>query len=183
MGGEAFVRYVYDELAYQIIKKLSALVVSDIAGANTTSGSTAVGVPQVVAAPSVTAVPTAAAYLSDEARDTVVIMNRLTEAEFVAAYAAGNFAVDPFAGMKRLYTSALPAYSTATAGSGVYAIVGDLRGEQVNYPEGEGIVFKFDDLSEAEADLVKIVARQYAAHAVTGPGMFVNLVKPAPVTT
>lgn len=183
MGGEAFVRYIYDELTYQIVKKLAALVVGDIAGASTTSGSTAVGVPQITAAPSVTAIPTAAAYLSDEARDAVVIMNRLTEVEFVNAYAAGSFAVDPFAGLRRVYTSALPAYSTATAGSGIYAIVGDLRGAQVNYPEGDDIVFKFDDLSESEADLVKIVARQYAAHAVTQPGMFANLVKPAAATT
>ena len=39
------------------------------------------------------------------------------------------------------------------------------------------------DLSEAEADLIKIVGRQYAAHAVTAPGRFVNVTKPSAVTT
>ena len=178
MGGEAFLRYVYDELTYQIVKKLAALVVADIAGAGTTSGSTAIGVPKVTAAPSVTALPTAAANLSDDASNVVVIMNRLTEVEFIAAYAAGNFAVDPFAGMTKVYTSALPAYSAASA-SAVYAIVGDLSAVQVNYPEGEGIVVKYDDLSLAEKDLVKIVGRQYAAHAITAPGRLVNVVKPS----
>lgn len=178
MGGEAFLRYVYDELTYQIVKKLAALVVADIAGASTSSGSTAIGVPKVTAAPSVTALPTAAANLSDDASNIVVIMNRLTEVEFISAYAAGNFAVDPFAGMTKVYTSALPAYSSASA-SAVYAIVGDLSAVQVNYPEGDGVSIKYDDLTEAEADLVKIVGRQYAAHAITTPGRLVNVVKPS----
>ena len=52
------------------------------------------------------------------------------------------------------------------------AIVGDLAGVQVNLPEGGDIKFKFDDLSLAEEDMVKIIGRLYAAIAVTGPGMF-----------
>jgi hypothetical protein len=49
----------------------------------------------------------------------------------------------------------------------------------VNYPEGEGIITKWDDLSEAEADMVKVHGRQYAAHGVDKPGMFVNVKKNA----
>lgn len=182
MGSEAFLSYVYDELAYQIVKKLASLIVADITGSPTSSDADEVGVPKVTLAPSTTTIATAAANLSDAATDVVIIMNRLTEAAFIEAYAAGNFAVDPFAGLTRVYTSALPAYSAADA-SAVYAIVGDLRGVQVNYPEGDGVAIKYDDLSLAEADLVKIVARQYAAHDVTGPGMLVNIAKPAAVTT
>lgn len=182
MGGEAFLRYVYDEIAYQIVKKLASLIVADITGSPTSSDDDEVGVPKVTLAPSTTTIATAAANLSDEARDVVIIMNRLTEAAFIEAYAAGKFAVDPFAGLTKVYTSALPAYSSADA-SAVYAIVGDLRGVQVNYPEGDDVAIKFDDLSLAEKDLVKIVGRQYAAHDVTGPGMLVNIAKPAAVTT
>ena len=182
MGGEAFLRYVYDELTYQIVKKLASLIVADITGSPTSSDADEVGVPKVTLAPSTTTIATAAANLSDEARDVVIIMNRLTEAAFIEAYAAGNFAVDPFQGLTKVYTSALPAYSSADA-SAVYAIVGDLRGVQVNYPEGDDVAIKFDDLSLAEKDLVKIVGRQYAAHDVTGPGMLVNIAKPSAVTT
>ena len=82
-----------------------------------------------------------------------------------------------------VYSSALPAYSTADAGSGIYAIVGDLSGLQVNYPEGDDVVIKWDDMTEAEKDLVKVVGRQYAAHAVVAPGKFANIVKPAAATT
>lgn len=181
MGGEAFLRYVYDELTYQIVKKEAALAVGDIAGAGASNTATAVGVPQVTAAPAITTIPTAAANLSDEATDVVIIMNRLTEVEFISAFAAGNFAVDPFAGLTRVYSSALPAYSTASAGD-VYAIVGDLNGEQFNYPEGDDVIIKWDELSEAEADLVKVVGRVYAAHSVTAPGRFVNIKKPSAQT-
>ena len=183
MGGETFLRYIYDELTYQIIKKLAALVVTDITGSPTSSDDDEVGVPAVTEAPSVTAIPTAAANLSDEASNICVIMNRLTEVEFLSAQASGNFAIDPFAGLPRVYTSALPSYATASAGSGVYAIVGDLSGVTVNFPEGDGVIIKYDEMSEAEADLVKVVGRVYAAHDVTGPGKLVKLVKPAAVTT
>ena len=182
MGGEAFLRYVYDELTYQIMKKLAALVITDIVNSPTSSDDDEVGVPAVNVAPSVTAIPTAAAYLSDEASNVVVIMNRLTDVAFLAAQAAGNFAVDPFAGLPRIYTSALPAYATASDNA-AYAIVGDLSGCTVNFPEGDGVVIKYDELSEAEADLVKIVGRIYAAHDVTGPGKLAKITKPAAVTT
>lgn len=182
MGGEAFLRYIYDEITYQIVKKAAALGIADITGASTSHSSSAIGIPKVNLAPGVTTIPTAVANLSDEATNVVVIMNRLTEVEFISAYASGNFAVDPFAGLTRVYTSALPAYSTATDNA-VYAIVGDLNGLQFNYPEGDGVVLKYDDLSLAEADLIKVVGRQYAAHAVTGPGRFVNITKPAAAST
>ena len=182
LGGEAFVSYVYEELTYQIIKKLSALVIADIAGASTSHSSSAIGIPKIAGAPSLTIVPEAEANLTDEARNVVVIINRLSSAAFNEARVAGNFAVDPYDGLTVLYSSALPAYSEASDNA-VWMIVGDLGGAQVNYPEGEGVIIKWDDLTEAEADMVKVVGRQYAAHKVTGPGRFVNVKKAAAVTT
>ena len=182
MGGEAFLRYIYDEVTYQIMKKLVALCVADVTSANTTNGSTAIGVPKVNKDPGVTTIPTAAANLSEDAENLCVVMNRLTEAEFIKAYAAGNFGVDPFAGFTKVYSSALPAFSTAST-NGVYAIVGDLSAIQVNYPEGDGVVIKYDDVTKAELDMVKIVGRQYAAHGITKPGRLVNLTKAAAAST
>lgn len=181
MGGEAFLRYIYDEITYQIMKKLTALCVADVTGAGTTNSSTAIGVPKVNEDPGVTTIPTAAANLSEDAENLCVVMNRLTEVEFIKAYAAGSFAVDPFAGLTKVYTSALPAFSTASANA-VYAIVGDLSAIQVNYPEGEGVAIKYDDLSQAEKDMVKVVGRQYAAHGITKPGRLVNLTKETATT-
>lgn len=178
MGSESFLRFVYDELTYQIVKKLSALVIGDIAALSDTSSASAVAAAKITEAPALTTVGTAFANLSDEARNPVIIMNKLTYASFLAAQAAGNFNYDPFMGLPVLFTSALPAYSSASA-SAVYAIVGDLAGAQVNYPEGEGVVIKWDDLSLAEKDMVKVVGRQYAAHAVTASGRFCNIAKPS----
>ena len=176
MGGEALVRYVYEEVTYQIIKKLADLVVDDIKTAPTSATSVAACVAQITSAPTVTAIATAFANLSDEAADPVVIMNKLTYANFKAAAAAAGFAMDPFEGLPVLFNNTLKSYSAASSNE-VYAIVGDLNGESVNYPEGDGIAIKYDDLSEAEADLVKIVGRQYAAHAVTACGRFCNIKK------
>lgn len=182
MGGETLVRYIYDELTYQILKKLTALVVTDIASLATSADADEVSAAKITAAPGLTTVAQAFANLSDEASDVVIVMNKLTYVEFKNAYAAGNFAIDPFEGLPVLFTSALPAYSTASEND-VYAFVGDLRGAQLNYPEGEGIVIKYDDTTEAEADLVKIVGRQYVAHAVTTDKAFCNIAKPASATT
>lgn len=182
MGGEEFLRYVYDEVTYQVFKELKAKMIADVTNSPASSDADEVGVPRVNLAPSVTTIPKAAAYLSDEAENVVVVINRLSEAAFLDAQAAGNFNVDPWAGLPRLYTSALPAYSSASD-EAVYAIVGDLAGLQANFPEGDNIVLKFDDLTEAEGDLVKVVGRIYAGHDVTGPGRLVNVRKPAAVTT
>ena len=181
MGGEALVRYIYDELTYQILKKLSALVVGDVSGANTSADSDECSAAKITSAPAVTTIATAYANLSDEATNPVIVMNKLTYANFIAAQAAGNFAFDPFMGLPVAFTSALPAYDTASAND-VYAFVGDMKGVQVNYPEGEGIIIKYDDVTEAEKDMVKIVGRQYAAHALTACGRFCNIAKPSATT-
>ena len=178
MGGEVFLRYVYDELTYKIVKKLSALVVGDIVALGTSATATAPAAAKITKAPSVTVLAEAACNLSGEAGTPVVIINRLTEAKFIDARAAGNFAIDPFNGMDKLYSDALPAYDSANTND-VYAIVGDLNGAQVNFPEGEGVLIKWDELSLAESDMVKVVGRQYAAHGVTASGRFCRIAKPA----
>ena len=177
MGGERLLRYIYDEITYQIVtKKLTDLVVNDIKSAPTTATSSAASAAAITAAPGLTTVATAFANLSDEAQNPVVIMNKLTYANFKAAQAAGYYNADPFEGLPVLFNNSLPAYDSASANA-VYMIVGDLSGVQVNYPEGDGVVIKYDDLSLAESDLVKIVGRQYAAHAVTACGRFCNVKK------
>ena len=182
MKGEQFLRYIYDELTYRVTKKLSEEVLDDITTANATNSSTAIGVPQVTAEPSLLTVATATAHLGEDASNLVIIMNRLTEVEFLAAHAAGNFAIDPFRGLPRIYSSHLPAYSTASGGD-VYCIVGDLSGERVNFPAGDGMVIKYDELTRKKEDIVEVLGRQYAGHAITKLLRFVNIKKPSGGTT
>ena len=178
MGGEAFVQYVYEELAQRILEKLVKELVAKANAASTTHGDTAIGIPKVTEAPGVNVAQNAADQLSEEATDLCIVLNPLSISAFRDAYAAGYFGVDPFAGMTVIKCSALPAYSSASDNA-MYGIVGDLKAFQVNYPEGEGIVTKWDDLTYAEDDMVKVVARQYAGYGVTAPGRLVKLCKPA----
>ena len=179
MGGEAFVRYIYEELAQRIMEKLVSELVGVVNSAPTSHSDVAIAVPKITEAPSTTLVQDAADQTSEEASDICVVLNPLSIKEFRAAHAAGYFGIDPFAGVTLVKCSALPAYSSASTNA-MYGIVGDLKAIQVNYPEGEGIVTKWDDLTYAEDDMVKVVARQYAGYGVTAPGRLVRLCKPAP---
>ena len=178
MGGEQFVQYIYNELAQRVLEKLVSELVAKANAASTTHGDTAIGIQKVTEAPSVTVVRNAAASLSEEATDLCVVMNPLTIGAFYDAQAAGNFNLDPFAGLTLIKCSAIPAYSSADTNA-MYAIVGDLKAFQVNYPEGEGVVTTWDPYTYAEDDMVKVVARQYAGYGVTAPGRLVKLCKPA----
>lgn len=178
LTGEAFLDYIYDEVTYQIAHKAAADLVTAIATAGTASTATAVGVPAIKAT-TITQplIAQAMGQLSEEAADPVIIMNRETEAAFKGVQYSGSFATDIFEGLPRVYSSALKAFSAATSGD-TYAIVGDLgRGAQANFPNGNEISIKFDDLSLAEKDLVKIVGREFVALGVVGPGCFVNITK------
>ena len=177
MGGEEFIRYIYDEVAYRVLAELVKEIIDYIDDLSTSNSSTAIGIPKVKVAPGVMTLENAATNLSEEATDLCVVMNRLTEQAFNTAYAGASFAINPWAGMTRIYTTAMPAYSAASEND-MYALVGDLKAIQANYPEGEGVIIKWDDLSEAEDDLVKVVGRQYAGFGVTAPGRLVKLTKP-----
>lgn len=179
LGSEEFLSYVYDELTYQIAKKAADTIVGKISSAPATSSASAAGQDQITTAPALTTISEAISHLSDEAANPVIIMNKLTYAEFKKIQYAANYAVDPFEGLEVLFNNSLPAYSAASD-SAVYAIVGDLGvGAQANFPNGYDIVFKFDDLSLSEKDLVKIVGREYAAFGVVAPKAFTNILKPA----
>ena len=178
MGGEAFVEYIGNEMVYRVLNKLVAQLIAKVNAAGTSHTSTAIGIPKVTEAPGVTTIRNATTQLSEEATNLCVVMNPLTQAEFYDAQAAGNFNIDPFAGLPVVKCSAIPAYSSADANA-MYAIVGDLKALQANYPEGEGVILKWDDLTYAEDDLVKVIARQYAGYGVTAPGRLVKLCKPS----
>lgn len=178
MKSEAFLRYIYDELAYQIAKKAADTLVGQIKTAGTSATSTAVGVPAVaVTTVAMDTIAKAIALLSDEATDPVIIMNKQTYPVFKAVQYGANYAADPFEGMEVIFNSTLSTFTAATTGV-PYAIVGDLgRGALANYPAGDEITFKFDDLSLAEKDLVKIVGREYVGLGIVGPDCFVKITK------
>ena len=182
MGGEAFVQYIYKEMAYRVLKKVVSNMVAKANAASTSHSSTAIGIPKATEAPAVMTAQNAAAQLSEEATDLCIVLNPLTIQTFNNAYAAGNFAINPFDGLTVVKCSALPAYSSASDNA-MYGIVGDLKAFQANYPEGEDVVIKWDDKTKAKDDMVEVVARQYVGVGVTAPGRLVKLCKPAAAVT
>ena len=178
LRGEAFLQWVYDELAYRIAKKAADTLVAKIVAAGTASTSTAVGVPAITATTvSMGTIAGAIAQLSDEAANPVIIMNKLTYPVFKAVQYANGYGADPFEGLPVIFNNSLTAHAAATTGV-CYAIVGDLgEGALANFPNGEEIQFKMDDVSLADADLVKITGREYVGLGIIGPQSFVKLIK------
>lgn len=176
MGGEEFLYYIYDEITYRIIKEAKRILITKITGAPAASTAQAIGIPKISGTPTLAVIAQAAGYLSDEATNLSVTMNRLTHAAFIEAIADNGFLFNPFEGYKIHYSSDLPAYSAATSGQ-TWLIVGDYSGVTANFPAGDGVKLKFDDLTEAQADLIKIVGRMPIALGVTEPGRFVNVTK------
>ena len=171
LSGEAFLDYIVDELTYQIAKKAQALLISKITALSTTIATNAVSVGKIAANPAMGTVAQALGTLSDDAANPVLIMNKGTWSQFKAAQYAGNFAADPFEGCEVFFDNTLPVAATTT--TDVYMIVGDPAiGAQANFPNGEEITIKRDDLSLAEKDLVKFVGRQYVGMGIIADKAF-----------
>ena len=178
LSGEAFLQYIYDELTYQIAKKAADELISAIKACGTVSTTTQVGVPVLASTTvGVGLVAQAMAKLSDEAANPVVMMNKATWGEFKKAQYANGFDADPFEGLPVVFNNTITAFTAATTGV-PYAIVGDLeQGALFNFPNGEGIDFKVDELSQADYDLVRIIGREFVGIGVVAPNAFVKITK------
>ena len=178
MTGEEFLRYIYDELTYRIAKLAEDTLIGLIDDAPAASTASAVGVPVIKAALSLDLVAQAISRLSDRAANPVIIMNKLSYSAFKAVQYANGYPVDPFEGLEVLFNDTIKAIGSASEND-TYLIVGDLGvGAQANFPKGDEITIKYDDLSLAEADLVKIVGREYVALGLVAPGAFVKVTAP-----
>ena len=178
LRGEAFLRYIYDELAYRIAKKCADELLAKIVACGTQSTTTCVGVPAITAATiGQGTIASAMANLSDEANNPVVVMNKLTWAAFKAVQYDGNFNADPFEGLNVVFNNSLKAFSAASTGD-TYALVGDFgEGALANFPNGDEIEFKFDDKGQMKKDLIDVLGRRYVALAPVAPNAFVKINK------
>ena len=178
LRGEDFLRYIYDELTYRIAKKAADTLVAKILACGTVSTTTCPGVPSITAASaSLGTIASAMSALSDEAANPVIMMNKATWGTFKALQAAGSYGYDPFEGLPVVFNNSITAYSAATTGV-AYAIVGDLdHGALMNFPNGDGIEFKFDEMSLKKQDLIEVLGRQYVAIGVVAPNAFVKVTK------
>ena len=173
MSSEAFLNYVYDEITYRIALKAQKQLLAKIVAASTSASTTAASVAEIDdGAPSVGIVAECIGNLSDEAVNPVIVMNKSTWAQFKAAQYAASYAVDPFENLPVHFDNSLPAYSS-TATTGTWLIVGDFGvGAQANFPNGDEISIKVDDLSEADADLVRFIGREFVGLGIVADKAF-----------
>ena len=163
LRGEAFVRYIYDEIAYRVFKTVADALIGKIAALPQTATSTRPAAAKITGAPAIGLVAEAIGNLSDEATAPVIVMNKLTWAAFKQAQYAAGYNVDPFEGFAVHFNNSLPAYSTASSGA-VYAIVGDFRqGALANYPNGDTIEYTFDTLTRKKENLVEVLGEVMVA--------------------
>lgn len=178
MRGEEFLRYIYDELTYQIAKSVANDLLDKIMACGTAATTTQVAVGSIKATQiSVGLVASALGNLSDEAANPMVVMNKATWSAFKAAQYAASYPVDPFEGLPVAFSNHLKSFAAATTGE-AYVIVGDFgHGALANFPNGEDITFKFDDQTLMTQDLIRILGREYVAIAPVASGAFVQIVK------
>lgn len=164
MEGEAFLRYIYDEITYRIAKAVALVLVNIIINLPTTATATQVPAQHLTGTLGLDSVAKAIATLSDEAVNPVLVMSKATWAQFKALQYSANYAVDPFEGLRVIFNSAVPAGGF---------IVGDFdHGALINLPNGEDIRFKFDENTKAELDLVRIIGRMYIGIGAVAPYAF-----------
>lgn len=176
LKGEAFLDYIYDEITYQIAKKAQNELIAAIVALTASATASAPGVGIVTGSPSIGVIAEAIGKLGDEAAEPIIVMNKGSWAKFKAAQYAGQFNVDPFEGLAVEFDNTLPVYASTITGS-TWAIVGDFGfGAQANFPNGQEIGLKFDDLSLAEADLVKIVGREYVGLGIVADKAFTKII-------
>lgn len=178
MRGEEFLRYIYDELTYQIAKAVANDLLDKIVAAGTVATTTQVAVGSIKATQiSVGLVASALGGLSDEAASPIIVMNKATWSAFKAAQYAASYAVDPFEGLPVAFSNHLKSFAAATTGE-AYMIVGDFgQGALANFPNGEEIDFKFDDTTLMTQDLIRILGREFVAIAPVASDAFVKVVK------
>ena len=176
LTGAEFLDYIYDELTYQIAKKAQEELIAKITACTASATASTAGVGVVAGTPTIGLVAQAIGTLSDEAANPVVVMNKGSWSQFKVAQYAAQYPVDPFEGLPVFFDNSLPAYTASGTTGSTWMIVGDFgQGAQANFPNGDEITIKFDDLSLAESDLVKIVGREYVGLGVVADHAFCKI--------
>lgn len=167
MSGEAYLRYIYEEITRKIVEAEEKAVIDSILLLDDipTATAPAIGVFEVEEA-SLTDFINARALLSSSATDLVIILSATAYATYKALALNNGFYYDPFEG-----------YEVIINEDAESPIIGDLSGVLANYPNGDAVQFKYDDRTLMTSDLVRVLGRKPFACAVVANGYFSKLVE------
>lgn len=164
MKGEAFVDYIVDEMEHQIAKaagdrmiSFAILAQSPLKNLYTASG-TSLTTADIIAAEGM---------IAGDA-NPVLITTRANAAAVKAAVLSAGHGYDPFDGMDVVYVDSAAlkpnGFNTAMLG-----IVADLSAWQFNFPDGDQPTFVFDEYTEADADIVRVIGRMMVGMGIVAP--------------
>ena len=162
MSGEAYLSYIYDEVARGIIKDQEKELLVYVTGAPATPSRNQPAVQKTGADPAaITDFVNARALLSSAAEELVIIVSPSDYAMYKGLQMAANYGVDPFDGLEVIVSE----YADKP-------IIGDLSGLMINYPNGSAIEFKYDDKTLMTEDMVRVLGRQPAGMGLVGNNFF-----------
>lgn len=161
LRGEAFIRYVYDELAYRIVKKVEDTLLETIMGTGSNTPFTSF---LSAGSSAIADLITATGELSSRAKDLTVVLSRAKWAAIKNEALKLNYAVDPFAGMRVVFNETLKGA----------IVLGDFSiGALATFPgESEEVQYKFDDLTRKNEDVIEVFGRMMLGAGLVGPRAF-----------
>lgn len=178
LKSEEFLRYIYDELTFRIVKALDEAIVAAVAAASTPF-TAAVDVASIDA----TTILQGLAELSDTAAEPTIVMNKKV---FFNDFMGLMDSVNRPIYQVLLDNEQKPRYflngcevvfdnvnfpDTPAAGDPV-ALVGDFQGVTANYPDGEDVKIVVDPYTLATEDKIRVIAKLYVGAAATKPASF-----------
>lgn len=178
LKSEEFLRYIYDELTFRIVKALDEAIVAAVAAASSPFVA-AVDVASIDA----TTILQGLAELSDTAAEPTIVMNKkVFFNDFMGLLDTTNRPIYEVL----LDNESKPRYflngcevvfdnvnfgDTPAAGDPI-ALVGDFQGVTANYPNGEDVKITVDPYTLATEDKIRVIGKLYVGAAVTKPASF-----------
>lgn len=195
MTDEEFMRYIAEEVVYQIVKKLEAEILVG-AGQGDDHDEGVVGISKsnltvtVKEALTFNSLNEALAEV-DAGSNPLIVMNRETFFKNILGLAdtsgrpiyqiMSDNAGKPLYlinGIRVKFNDAIPAYATASENA-TWAIVGDFKAYRLNMPNGQNVQTLFDPYTLATEDKSRMIGKLFVAGGVTKPKAFAKLTKTA----
>lgn len=178
LKSEEFLRYIYDELTFRIVKALDEAIVTDILGASSPLLATV-----DVASVDATTVLQGLAELSDAATEPVIVMNKkvffnsfmglldLTNRPIYEVLLDNESKPRYFLNGCEVVFDNVNFKAEPAAGDALF-LIGDFSGVTANYPDGEDVKIVVDPYTLATEDKIRFIGKLYVGAGITRPYSF-----------
>lgn len=178
LKSEEFLRYIYDELTFRIVKALDEAIVADILGASSPLLASV-----DVASVDATTVLQGLAELSDAATEPVIVMNKkvffnsfmglldLTNRPIYEVLLDNESKPRYFLNGCEVVFDNVNFKAEPDAGDALF-LIGDFSGVTANYPDGEDVKIVVDPYTLATEDKIRFIGKLYVGAGITRPYSF-----------